>query len=167
VFAVEGDDPMALIATTAAQRAERSIYSRTLPLLFDPPPDTMFMRGTGLDLAVFGEDLPDGHLQMIDGASLSGWVLEMLVTAVERDAKATTLALVALSCASKDPATSEEVATALGTGVFPGEVGQGKGAILQAAAFAHHLLAAGRHATPVGASVVWEFTGGRCSYDYP
>ena len=73
----------------------------------------------------------------------------------------------ALSRTSIDPATPEEVAAALRTGTFPDGMSPAKGAILQAAAFAHELLAAGRKAAPTGASVVWEFTGGRCSYRYP
>lgn len=167
VFPVEGNDPLALIATSADQRAARSTYSRAFPLAFDPPPDTLFMRATGLDLSVFGEDLPNGHLQMIDGASLAGWTLQMLTNAVERDADATALVLATFSQKSNDPARASEVAEALRTGAFPIDATPGKGAILQAAAFAHQLLRAARHATPRGESVVWEYTGGHCSYHYP
>lgn len=150
-------DPMALIATTAAQRAAQSTYARTFELCWDPPPDTLFMRATDLDLGVFGEDLPAGHLQMID----ANHTRPILEPALERDAPATVAALVAHAGGA---ATAEEVAHALATGEWWAALGDRRGPILQAAGFARQLLAAVRVAVPDNRAVVWEFTGGRCRY---
>jgi hypothetical protein len=37
---------------------------------------------------------------------------------------------------------------------------------VQAAGFARQLAIAVRHALPIRGAVVWEYTGGRCTYDY-
>ena len=152
--------PMALIRTSAVQRAAGSTYSRRYSLNWDPPPDTLFMRATNLDLGVFGEDLPSGSLQMIE----PGHARPSLEAALEADVASTIAALVKHSA---EAVTPHEVATALATGVWHRERTKPRGAILQAAGFARCLLEAFRAAEPEGRAVVWEYTGGTPSYKYP
>ena len=47
---------------------------RTFPLVACPPPCALFMRATGEDLSVFGEELEDGSLQMIDQESIAEYM---------------------------------------------------------------------------------------------
>jgi len=134
-----------------------------LPLRWDPPPDTLFMRATGLDLGVFGEDLPDGHLQMIDAAHTH----DDLRRALDEDAGTTVDALHAHSRLAQSPTPPEAIAAALASGAWPDDADADRGAILQAAGFARQLLEAIAVALPDRLAVVWEFTGGRCRYAYP
>jgi hypothetical protein len=159
------NDPMALIRTTREERAVESRWRRVLPLAWDPPPDTLFMRATGLDLGVFGEDLGDGHLQMIDAA----FSHDSLRDALDGNALATVEALHAHSRRAPTATAPEAIAAALASGEWPGaaDVDAHQGAILQAAGFARQLLVACAIALPNRLAVVWEFIGGHCRYDYP
>lgn len=153
-------DPMLLIRTSAAGRAAGSTYSRTYPLNWDPPPDTLFMRATNLDFGVFGEYLPSGGLQMIE----PGHAQPSLEAALDANIARTVSALVEHSA---NTVTPEEVTTALATGTWAPEQTKQRGAMLQAAGFARCLLEAVRIAAPEGRAVVWEYTGGKPTYKYP
>lgn len=153
------DDPRVLIETSREERAAASTYFRRYPLLWDPPPDTLFMRATKLDMGVFGEHVEGGELQMIESRHTSPG----LEAALGRDAASTIAALVAISA---DAVNADEVSAAL-AGRWPDESTKRRGAVLQAAAFAHALLDAVRFSVPNAGAVVWEYTGRAPTYDYP
>lgn len=153
-------DPMVLIQTSRAQRDSGSTYTRRYSLNWDPPPDTLFMRATNRDFGVFGEELAAGSLQMIE----PGHARPSLEAALEFKVAETIQTLVAYSAKS---VTADEVATALATGVWHPERTKPRGAILQSAGFARCLLQAVRVAEPEGRAVVWEYTGGTPTYEYP
>ena len=154
------NDPMALIRTSRRQWETGSTYSRSYPLNWDPPPDTLFMRATNVDLGVFGEELADGSLQMID----ANHTQPCLERALEADIDETVAALVAFAADSVPPV---EVSDALRTGTWTQFATKERGAILQAAGFARCLLMAIHAAAPAKRAVVWEYTGGRPTYKYP
>jgi hypothetical protein len=153
-------DPMRLIETTRAQRESGSTYTRTYPLAYDPPPDTLFMRAAAVDLGVFGEDLPDGSLQLIDARHARPAIERALEANVDRT-------IAALVAASGNTVTAAEVAEALASGTWSTTHDKRRGAILQAAGFARCLLDAIRLAEPDERAVVWEYTGGKPTYAYP
>ena len=150
-------DPMRMLTTTQKSREALSTYTRRFALVADPPPDTLFMRATGIDLGVFGEDLPDGHLQMMDARHASATLEEALTT----EAVTTVDDLVA---AAGNPAWRPAIELALSSGSWSEDPDPRRAAILQASGFAHQLLLATRTA-PQGA-IIWEYTGGLCSYEY-
>jgi hypothetical protein len=161
VFAVPQNDPDGLLSVWAS--SDRPAARASFPLVADPPPDTLFMRATGLDLSVFGENVDEGELQMIDHESLKGWSLEHLITAVERDAEQTAHTLYSYAVEREVACREAAMLDALRTGAWP----TAPDAMHQAAAFARRLLGAGRDAVPAGQSVVWAYVGGRVSYEYP
>lgn len=154
------NDPMVLVQTSAVERVANCSHLHTYPLTWDPPPDTLFMRATDLDMGVFGEDLPSGSLQSV-GTRHSRPSLERTL---EAEVANTIDALVKYSAGSVTP---DEVAAALRTGMWSQEPTKQRGAILQAAGFARCLLEAIRVADPDERAVVWEYTGGVPTYKYP
>jgi periplasmic divalent cation tolerance protein len=137
-------DPMVLVGTTAEQRESESTYSQRFELFsWEPLPDTVFMKATGLDLGVFCEDLPTGALEMVDARHTR----PMLEPALAENLAATIAAL-----AAEDPDAREAITRALGSGRWT----DASGAVVQAAGFARRLLEAVRIAEPEGRAVVWE-----------
>lgn len=108
VFEVPGNSPDGLLAIPPAEREKRSTFTRKVTLFAAPPPDTLLMRATGVDLSVFGEATREGQLQMIDGASLSKHAAEALERLVIRHPDSTVQAFVAL--AKKHAQPSDEAA---------------------------------------------------------
>ncbi|MBO6934757.1 MAG: hypothetical protein JJ863_07275 [Deltaproteobacteria bacterium] len=153
-------DPMFLIETTQEERAKQSTYSRTYPLVWDPPPDTMFMRATKLDMGVFAEHMDGGEVHMIDARHTSPG----LEAALGPQEDETIAALVALS---NGAVSADEVQSALRTGEWPPQDTKARGAILQAAAFARRLLEAIRFGIANECAIVWQCTGRAPTYVYP
>lgn len=166
VFAVPDSDPMELLRLWHGMptREPAMALRETFPFVANPPPDTLLMRATGLDLSVFGEDLEDGSLQMIDHASLVQYGHHEILARLVGDDIATT-AETLTSYAQSLGVTCDRAAVEdkLRHGVWPEQAD----AMLQVAAFAHHLSRAAQIAFGIGQSVVWAFRQTTLSYDYP
>lgn len=163
VFEVPGNSPDGLLAIPAGDREKRSTFTHKATLFAMPPPDTLFMRATGLDLSVFGEKTREGELQMIDGASLSKRAGEELERFVNRHPDSTVQALAALAKKHAQPCDETALRTALESDAWP----TGGDALLQAAAFARVLWKASTVALPKKHAIVWLYRGGPLSYRYP
>lgn len=163
VFAVPGDAPEGLRSIAPNDRPRRSVFTRTHPLVAQPPPDTLFMRATGLDLSVFGEPTAEGELQMIDGKSLAKHAFPELERHVNRFPDSTVRALAALAAQHGQRCDERALREALEAGAWPTT----PDALVQAAAFAKVLHQAACAALPNGHAVVWLYRGGPLRYRYP
>ncbi|MEZ4220957.1 MAG: hypothetical protein R3B13_08510 [Polyangiaceae bacterium] len=166
VFAVPGNDPMALLRVWRNMpTVEPAMALRdTFPLVANPPPDTLLMRASGLDFSVFGEDLQDGSLQMIDYGSLVEYGHhEILASLTGEDIETTAKTL--STYAERNGATCSPAAVKekLQRGAWPEQAD----AMLQAAAFAHHLCRAAHIAVEAEQSVIWAYRQATLSYTYP
>lgn len=163
VFEVPGNSPDGLLAIPPAEREKRSTFTRKATLFAAPPPDTLLMRATGVDLSVFGEATREGQLQMIDWASLSKHAAEALERLVIRHPDSTVQAFVALAKKHAQPSDEAALRAALESDTWP-TAGDG---LLQAAAFARVLWKASTHALPNKSAIVWLSRGAPMSYRYP
>lgn len=163
VFEVPGNSPDGLLAIPASDREKRSTFTRKAPLFASPPPDTLFMRATGLDLSVFGESTREGELQMIDGASLAKNAAEDLERFVNRHPDSSVRAFAALAKKHGQPCDETALRAAIESDVWP----TAGDALLQAAAFARVLWKASTVALPKKHSIVWLYRGAPLSYRYP
>lgn len=163
VFEVPGNAPEGLLAIPAGDREKRSTFTRKATLFAAPPPDTMFMRATGLDLSVFGESTREGELQMIDGASLVKSAAEELERVVNRHPDSSVRALAALAKKHGQPCDETALRAAMESDTWP----SAGDALLQAATFARMLWKASTVALPKKHSIVWLYRGAPMSYRYP
>ncbi len=126
-------------------------------------PDDFFVKATQSDLSIASAaDKRDGLTgepvvtRFIDAQAIRT-VVPVLAELVEEKADETAHALVALSCGDIDPAIVLDI---LKTGTWP----TSGNAAAEAAAFAHHLLTAGRDAITVAKGVTWECCGSLYRY---
>lgn len=167
VFAVPGDSSDGLMDVwwdmKAGSKPAFAMHKR-FPLLANPPPDTLLMRATDNDFSVFGEDLELGALQMIDHGSLVKYAHhDTLENLVHRDARATAATLTGFAKNLGVDVDEARVLEALTKGTWPTTAD----AMLQAAAFAHHLGDAAKIAVESDNSVVWAYQNVELEYDYP
>lgn len=163
VLAVPNHSPDGLLAIPAKDRAALSTFTRTIELRAQPPPDTLFMRATGIDLSVFGENTLEGELQMIDAESLKKHSEPQLRHAVVSEPSATVATLAAFGRGHRQQVDEAALALALASNAWPASADP----LVQAAAFARVLFEASQLALPAERSLVWLVRGGPISYRYP
>jgi|GEM_PF-3443469 len=166
VFAVPDDDPMELLRIwrELPRREPPMALRESYPLVVNPPPDTLLMRATGLDLSVFGEPLDDGALQSISCGALRYYGHHETLARMLGDGAAEAAAkLVEFARTQGATCDADAVEAALREGRWPTH----PDAMVQAAAFAHLLGRASRLAVERGESVVWAYRQAELSYDYP
>lgn len=167
VFAVPDDgDPMELLRIWGdfPRREPPMALRESFPLVANPPPDTLLMRATGLDLSVFGEPLGDGALQMIGYDAVSEYGHHETLARMLGEGRADTVdTLVGFARRHAVPCDAAAIEEALQTGRWPTR----PDAMLQVAAFAHVLGRALQVAAAHEQSVVWAYRQTELSYDYP
>ncbi len=142
-----------------------SLHKR-FPLWANPPPDTLFMRATGIDLVVFGMDYEGTEVQILDHATIVDCELYQEITElVETKAKSTAATLATYARARQIPCDEAAVREALDHGTWPMTQAD---AMLQVAAFAYHLRKALWIAAAAGRNVVWVYSNAAwIDYTYP
>jgi|GEM_PF-1560676 len=161
-------DAHSLAELDPGERAAQASWSRVLPLSWDPPPNYLFDRDTQLQLAELSHCVhaPDGEINVVDPDALR--LLESILDgAVHYDTDATAARLVEIAQQAGAIVTTAEVTSALSTGTWPEERDGLRGAILQAAGFAHHLREAAKLAMERDEALAWIQTGGQCDHAYP